>query len=43
MFGLVQDGTLRVDQPITYALGDAVQAHRDLEARKTQGSVILLP
>lgn len=43
VFGLVQDGTLRVDQPITYALGDAVQAHRDLEARKTQGSVILLP
>ncbi len=26
-----------------YALRDAAQAHRDLEARKTTGSTILLP
>jgi NADPH2:quinone reductase len=26
-----------------YALKDAAQAHRDLEARKTTGSTILLP
>jgi len=27
----------------TYALKDAAQAHRDLEARKTTGSTVLLP
>jgi NADPH2:quinone reductase len=32
---------LRIDQ--TYALKDAAQAHRDLEARKTTGSTLLLP
>jgi NADPH2:quinone reductase len=26
-----------------YALADAVQAHRDLEARKTTGSLVLVP
>jgi NADPH2:quinone reductase len=26
-----------------YALKDAAQAHRDLEARKTTGSTVLLP
>jgi len=37
-----QDGVdVRVGQ--TYALRDAAQAHRDLEARKTTGSTILLP
>ncbi len=32
---------VRVDQ--TYALKDAAQAHRDLEARKTTGSTVLVP
>lgn len=32
---------LRIDR--TYALGDAAQAHRDLEGRKTAGKVLLLP
>jgi NADPH:quinone reductase len=27
----------------TYALKDAVQAHKDLEGRKTTGSVVLIP
>jgi NADPH2:quinone reductase len=26
-----------------YALADAAQAHRDLEARKTTGSTVLVP
>jgi NADPH2:quinone reductase len=26
-----------------YALAEAAQAHRDLEARKTTGSTVLLP
>jgi NADPH2:quinone reductase len=32
---------LRIDK--TYALGDAAQAHRDLEGRKTAGKLLLLP
>ena len=35
------DVDIRIGQ--TYALKDAAQAHRDLEARKTTGSTILLP
>jgi NADPH2:quinone reductase len=27
----------------TYALADAAQAHRDLESRKTTGSLVLTP
>jgi NADPH2:quinone reductase len=33
--------TIRVNQ--TYALEEAARAHRDLEARKTTGSSILIP
>ena len=32
---------IHIDQ--RYALADAAQAHRDLEARKTTGSSILIP
>jgi NADPH2:quinone reductase len=32
---------LRINQ--RYALKDAAQAHRDLEARKTTGSTVLIP
>jgi NADPH2:quinone reductase len=32
---------IRVGQ--TYALKDAAQAHRDLEARRTTGSTVLIP
>jgi NADPH2:quinone reductase len=35
------DVTIRIDQ--RYALADAAQAHRDLEARKTTGSTVLVP
>jgi len=43
MFELVRAGKLVNDPRQTYALKDAVQAHRDLESRKTTGSTILLP
>ena len=43
MFALVQSGKLKNDPRQTYALKDAAQAHRDLEARKTTGSTVLLP
>jgi NADPH2:quinone reductase len=43
LFAVVQSGavTIRIDQ--RYPLADAAQAHRDLEARKTTGSSVLLP
>lgn len=43
LFGFIEDSkpTIRIGQ--RYALKDAAQAHRDLEARKTTGSTILLP
>lgn len=37
---LVQDGTLSINIGQTYALSDAVKAHKDLEGRKTTGSTI---
>ncbi|NBC96978.1 MAG: zinc-binding dehydrogenase, partial [Deinococcus-Thermus bacterium] len=43
LFKVVGDGTVRIEVNQTYALADAAQAHRDLEARKTTGSTILLP
>jgi NADPH:quinone reductase len=43
MFGLLQSGKIKNDARQTYALKDAAQAHRDLEARKTTGSTLLLP
>ena len=43
LFDLVRRGVLAVRIEKTYALQDAAQAHRDLEDRKTVGSVVLLP
>jgi NADPH2:quinone reductase len=43
LFDMVLNGTVRIDINQRYRLKDAAQAHRDLEARKTTGSTILLP
>jgi len=43
LFGVVGSGQVKVEVNQRYALKDAAQAHRDLEARKTTGSTILLP
>jgi NADPH2:quinone reductase len=43
VFGMVERHELRVRVAHVYRLADAAQAHRDLEARKTTGKVILLP
>lgn len=43
LFEAVRAGAIKVDVNQTYALKDAAQAHRDLEARKTTGSTVLLP
>ena len=42
MFGHVAAGRIRIEINQKYQLGDAVQAHRDLEARKTTGSSIFV-
>lgn len=43
LFEVVANGAVKIRIGQTYALEDAAQAHRDLEARKTTGSTILLP
>jgi len=43
LFDMVVSGQVRIEVNQTYPLKDAAQAHRDLEARKTTGSTILLP
>jgi NADPH2:quinone reductase len=43
MFAVVRKGVLRVRIGQRYALGDAAEAHRDLEARRTTGSTVLIP
>lgn len=43
LFSMVEGGKIKIDINQRYALRDAAQAHRDLEARKTTGSTILLP
>ena len=43
LFDIVKSGKVKIEINQTYKLQDAAQAHRDLEARKTTGSTILLP
>jgi NADPH:quinone reductase len=43
VFGALRDGTIRVDGRHRYPLAAAADAHRDLEARRTSGQIILLP
>jgi NADPH2:quinone reductase len=43
LFDLVKRGVLRVEAGRSYALRNAAQAHRDLEARRTVGSTVLVP
>jgi len=43
LFAVVQSGAVKVRIDQRYALADVAQAHRDLEARKTTGSSVLLP
>ena len=43
LFGMIESGKLKVDIRQRYQLSEVVQAHRDLETRKTTGSSILIP
>ena len=40
LFDVVKAGAVKIEINQTYALKDAAQAHRDLEARKTTGSTV---
>ena len=43
VLGWVRDGRLKLRMEHDYKLADAAEAHRDLEARKTTGKVLLIP
>ena len=43
LFGMVASGKVRIRIDQRYPLAEAAQAHRDLEARKTTGSSVLMP
>ena len=43
LFEAVVDGAVKIEVRQTYPLAETAQAHRDLEARQTTGSTVLLP
>ena len=43
LFDVVQSGAVKIEIHQTFALRDAADAHRALEARQTTGSTVLLP
>ena len=43
LFEVVKSGKVKIETTGRYKLTDAQQAHRDLEGRKTTGSVVLVP
>jgi NADPH2:quinone reductase len=43
LLALVERGVIKINVNQSYPLREAAQAHRDLEARKTTGSIVLLP
>lgn len=43
LFEVVLSGAIKIPVNHTYPLKDAVKVHRDLEGRKTTGSVVMLP
>ena len=43
LFNLVLANKIKVEPSKTFALKDAAEAHRELESRKTTGSIILVP
>ncbi|TPJ72880.1 SRPBCC family protein [Mesorhizobium sp. B2-7-1] len=42
-FAALRQRAVRVGQPASYDLAQAADAHRDLEARRTSGALVLLP
>src|SRR5574341_85672 len=43
LFEVMQSGKVKIEVSASYPLAEAARAHRDLEARKTTGSVVLTP
>ena len=43
LFHMVGTGTVKANIGATYPLAEAARAHRDLEARRTTGSLVLIP
>jgi NADPH2:quinone reductase len=43
LFDVVKSGKVKIETTARYKLADTQQAHRDLEARKTTGSIVLQP
>jgi NADPH2:quinone reductase len=43
LFEVVKSGKVKIETTARYKLADAQSAHRDLEGRKTTGSVVLVP
>jgi NADPH2:quinone reductase len=43
LFDVVSSGKVKIETTARYKLADAQAAHRDLEGRKTTGSVVLIP
>jgi NADPH:quinone reductase len=43
LFDVVLSGKVRIEINHTYPLKDAAQVHRDLEGRRTTGSIVMLP
>jgi NADPH2:quinone reductase len=43
LWSMIREGKVQVTIGGRYALDDAAQAHRDLEGRKTTGSILLIP
>jgi NADPH2:quinone reductase len=43
LFNMVGSGKIKIEINHTYPLRDAAAAHRDVEGRKTTGSVVLIP
>lgn len=41
VIGLIAQGKLKIETPKTFALKDAAEAHRQIEARQTTGKVVL--
>jgi NADPH2:quinone reductase len=42
LFSVVASGKVKVEISRTYELKDAAQAHADMEARRTTGSIVLM-
>lgn len=43
LFEVVKSGVVKIEVNQEYRLADAVQAHKDLEGRKTTGTTVLIP